>query len=71
MGAALKHKRHGRARPAARNALSGRSWPGINILILWGEVTEQACPLQCWLTLWLRSRESRPSVVWDENSVFE
>lgn len=33
-----------------RNALSGRSYSGINVLILWGAVIEQGWPSQGWLT---------------------
>ncbi|MGC6400313.1 ArdC family protein [Sphingomonas sp. FW199] len=33
-----------------RNALTGRSYSGINILILWGAVIEQDFPSQNWLT---------------------
>src|SRR3546814_9618250 len=33
-----------------RNALTGRSYSGVNILILWGTVIEQGWPSQSWLT---------------------
>lgn len=33
-----------------RNALTGRSYSGINILILWGAVIERGYPSQGWLT---------------------
>ncbi|WP_460989498.1 ArdC family protein [Sphingobium sp. TomTYG45] len=33
-----------------RNALTGRSYSGVNILILWGRVIEQGWPSQSWLT---------------------
>lgn len=33
-----------------RNALSGRPYSGVNILILWGAVIEQGWPSQSWLT---------------------
>lgn len=33
-----------------RNALTGRSYSGVNILILWGAVIERGFPSQCWLT---------------------
>jgi antirestriction protein ArdC len=33
-----------------RNALTGRSYSGINILTLWGAVIEQGYPSQSWLT---------------------
>lgn len=33
-----------------RNALTGRSYSGVNILILWGAVIEQGWPSQSWLT---------------------
>ncbi|SBV31865.1 Antirestriction protein ArdC [uncultured Sphingopyxis sp.] len=33
-----------------RNALTGRPYSGINILILWGAVIEQGWPSQSWLT---------------------
>jgi antirestriction protein ArdC len=33
-----------------RNALTGRSYSGINVLILWGAVIEQGYPSQSWLT---------------------
>lgn len=33
-----------------RNALSGRSYSGVNVLILWGAVIENAYPSQSWLT---------------------
>ncbi len=33
-----------------RNALTGRSYSGVNVLILWGEVIAQAYPSQSWLT---------------------
>ena len=33
-----------------RNALTARSYSGINVLILWGAVIEQGWPSQCWLT---------------------
>ncbi|NML88132.1 DUF1738 domain-containing protein [Sphingobium sp. TB-6] len=33
-----------------RNALSGRSYSGINILLLWGEVIAKGYPSQSWLT---------------------
>lgn len=32
------------------NALTGRPYSGINILILWGAVIEHGHPSQCWLT---------------------
>jgi antirestriction protein ArdC len=33
-----------------RNALTGRSYSGVNVLILWGEVIAQGFPSQSWLT---------------------
>jgi len=33
-----------------RNALTGRPYSGVNILILWGAVIEQGFPSQSWLT---------------------
>lgn len=33
-----------------RNALTGRSYSGINVLMLWGAVIEQGYPSQSWLT---------------------
>lgn len=33
-----------------RNALTGRNYSGVNILILWGAVIERAYPSQSWLT---------------------
>jgi antirestriction protein ArdC len=33
-----------------RNAVSGRRYSGINVLILWGAVIEGGCPSQDWLT---------------------
>lgn len=33
-----------------RNALTGRNYSGVNVLILWGAVTEQGWPSQRWLT---------------------
>lgn len=33
-----------------RNALTGRSYSGVNVLILWGEVIAQGWPSQSWLT---------------------
>lgn len=33
-----------------RNALTGRTYSGINVLILWGAVIEQGFPSQGWLT---------------------
>ena len=33
-----------------RNALTGRSYSGVNILILWGAVIERGFPSQSWLT---------------------
>src|SRR3546814_20966621 len=33
-----------------RNATTGRSYSGVNILILWGEVIERGWPSQAWLT---------------------
>src|SRR3546814_14546799 len=33
-----------------RNALTGRSYSGVNILILWGAVIERDWPSQSWLT---------------------
>lgn len=33
-----------------RNALTGRSYSGVNILILWGAVIAEAYPSQSWLT---------------------
>lgn len=33
-----------------RNAVSGRSYSGVNVLILWGEVIARAYPSQSWLT---------------------
>ncbi|GLI99083.1 ArdC family protein [Sphingobium sp. BS19] len=33
-----------------RNALTGRAYSGVNILILWGTVIEQSYPSQDWLT---------------------
>jgi len=33
-----------------RNASSGRSYSGINILILWGAVIQHGFPGQAWLT---------------------
>src|SRR3546814_7684208 len=40
-----------------RNALTGRSYSGVNILILWGTVIEQGWPPQSWLTFRQRSEE--------------
>ena len=43
--------RSGTAGPALpRNALTGRTYSGINILILWSAVIEAAYPSQSWLT---------------------
>lgn len=33
-----------------RNALTGRTYSGVNVLILWGAVIEQVFPSQSWLT---------------------
>lgn len=33
-----------------RNAVSGRTYSGVNVLILWGEVIARAYPSQSWLT---------------------
>ncbi|NKJ01298.1 zincin-like metallopeptidase domain-containing protein [Novosphingobium sp. SG707] len=33
-----------------RNALTGRSYSGVNVLILWGAVIEKSYPSQSWLT---------------------
>lgn len=33
-----------------RNAVTGRAYSGINVLILWGAVIEGGCPSQDWLT---------------------
>lgn len=33
-----------------RNALTGRNYSGVNVLILWGEVIAQGFPSQSWLT---------------------
>jgi len=33
-----------------RNALTGRSYSGVNVLILWGEVIARSYPSQSWLT---------------------
>jgi antirestriction protein ArdC len=33
-----------------RNALTGRNYSGVNVLILWGEVIARAYPSQSWLT---------------------
>jgi antirestriction protein ArdC len=33
-----------------RNALTGRSYSGVNVLILWGAAIEQGWPSQSWLT---------------------
>ena len=33
-----------------RNALTGRNYSGINVLILWGSVIEHGFPVQGWLT---------------------
>ncbi|WP_448659180.1 ArdC family protein [Sphingomonas sp. CJ99] len=33
-----------------RNALTGRAYSGVNVLILWGAVIEKGYPSQCWLT---------------------
>ncbi|MBZ9650242.1 ssDNA-binding domain-containing protein [Sphingobium sp. 3R8] len=33
-----------------RNALTGRSYSGVNVLILWGAVIERGFPSQSWLT---------------------
>lgn len=33
-----------------RNALTGRTYSGVNVLILWGAVIEQGWPSQSWLT---------------------
>ena len=33
-----------------RNALTGRRYSGVNILLLWGAAIEGAYPSQCWLT---------------------
>jgi antirestriction protein ArdC len=33
-----------------RNALSGRSYSGVNVLILWGAVIEHGYPSQSWMT---------------------
>jgi antirestriction protein ArdC len=40
----------GAAAGLPRNALSGRCYSGINILILWGAVIERGYPAQGWLT---------------------
>ncbi|MCW0198858.1 zincin-like metallopeptidase domain-containing protein [Sphingopyxis sp.] len=40
----------GAAAGLPRNALTGRSYSGINILILWGAVIERGWPSQSWLT---------------------
>lgn len=43
--------RTGMANPSLpRNALTSRSYSGVNILILWGAVIEQGYPTQSWLT---------------------
>jgi antirestriction protein ArdC len=43
--------RTGIANPSLpRNALTHRSYSGVNVLILWGEVIEQGYPSQSWLT---------------------
>jgi antirestriction protein ArdC len=34
----------------ARNALTARNYSGVNVLILWGAVTERGWPSQGWLT---------------------
>lgn len=44
-----------------RNALTGRSYSGINILILWGAVIEHGYPAQSWLTF-RQAREAGGSV---------
>ncbi|QPI71954.1 ArdC family protein [Sphingobium sp. Cam5-1] len=42
---------HGGAGPGLpRNALTGRSYSGVNVLLLWGEVIEHGWPSQSWLT---------------------
>src|SRR3546814_9258982 len=33
-----------------RNGLTGRSYSGVNVLILWGTVIERGWPSQSWLT---------------------
>ena len=35
-----------------RNAVSGRPYSGVNVLILWGAVIEGCYPSQDWLTFW-------------------
>ncbi|BBD97403.1 DUF1738 domain-containing protein [Sphingobium amiense] len=54
MGAALGQGGRGRwlrSGPALpRNALTGRNYSGINILLLWGEVIAKGHPSQSWLT---------------------
>lgn len=55
---------HGEGPPAAglpRNALTGRAYSGINILILWGAVIEGGYPGQGWLTF-RQAREAGGSV---------
>jgi antirestriction protein ArdC len=43
--------REGAAAPGLpRNALTGRSYSGVNVLILWGAVIEHGHPSQSWLT---------------------
>lgn len=44
-----------------RNAVTGRSYSGINILILWGAVIERGYPSQGWLTF-RQAREAGGSV---------
>ena len=44
-----------------RNALTGRGYSGINILILWGAVIERGYPAQGWLTF-RQAREAGGSV---------
>ena len=33
-----------------RNALTGRQYSGVNVLLLWGAAIEGAYPSQCWMT---------------------
>ncbi len=51
-----------------RNALTGRNYSGVNVLILWGAVIEQGFPTQSWLTF-RQAQEAGGCVMKSEHGV--
>ncbi len=53
-----------------RNALTGRNYSGVNVLILWGAVIEHGWPSQSWLTF-RQAQEAGGCVMKGEHGVIE